>query len=148
MRKFLAVLAAFMLGSTPTYSEDDLEALETVDQGRAYQAIGRLDIAGSGFCTGTLISLDLVLTAAHCVYDSETKERIPASEISFKPGLRNGRAAAYRSVRRVAVHPDYDYDGTVALDSCGVLGDCRHSIPQHPLPCLIPKPRANASLPF
>ena len=116
MRKFLAVFAAFMLGSTPTYSEDKLEALESVDQGRAYQAIGRLDIAGSGFCTGTLISLDLVLTAAHCVYNSETKERIPASEISFKPGLRNGRAAAYRSVRRVAVHPDYDYDGTVALD--------------------------------
>lgn len=100
----LALLVA--LGGTAR-ADEPLEALETADAVRAYQAVGRLDIGGTGFCTGTLVSMDLVLTAAHCLYDKQTGERVRAQDITFKPGLRNGRAAAYRSIRRAAVHPDY-----------------------------------------
>jgi V8-like Glu-specific endopeptidase len=98
------------LFAAPAWAQDKpLEALETADEIRAYQAVGRLDIGGRGYCTGTLVTMDLVLTAAHCLYDKRTGERVPATEITFKPGLRNGRAAAYRSIRRAAVHPEYSF---------------------------------------
>jgi len=87
-----------------------LDHLQTSDAGRAWEAVGRLDGNGQGFCTGALIAQDLVLTAAHCLYDRHTKERIDHSTIEFRSGWRSGCASAYRFVRRAVVHPDYVYD--------------------------------------
>lgn len=72
-----------------------------------WEAIGRLDMDGLGFCTGTLISSDLVLTAAHCVYDKSTKSAIKAETITFRAGLRDGEAVVERGVERIAAHPSY-----------------------------------------
>nr|WP_051312195.1 S1 family peptidase [Pseudodonghicola xiamenensis] len=89
------------------------QRLDSLETGRAWQAVGRLDIDGKGFCTGTLIDTDLVLTAAHCLFDRKTKKRIRPEMIEFRAGWRNGRASAYRGVRRAVVHPDYVFDGSV-----------------------------------
>ena len=87
-----------------------LQQLMTGDDSRGWEAVGRLDIAQHGMCTGALIAPDLVLTAAHCLFDRDTNRLIPASEIEFQAGLRHGRAAAYRSVRAAVPHPDYIYE--------------------------------------
>ena len=73
--------------------------------------MGRLNLGTKGFCTGALIAPDLVLTAGHCLFDKETGARIEASEIEFLAGWRNGRAEAYRHVRRAVAHPEYVYGG-------------------------------------
>lgn len=86
-----------------------LTRLDTGDQGRGWEAVGRLDIGGKGFCTGALIAEDIVLTAAHCLYDKRKGTRIEVSEVEFLAGFRNGRAAAYRRVKRAVVPPDYRY---------------------------------------
>ena len=70
-------------------------------------AVGRVEIAGVTFCTGTLIDERTVLTAAHCLHDRATGRLHPPESIAFRAGLRQGRAAANRTAMATAVHPDW-----------------------------------------
>jgi len=70
-------------------------------------AVGRVEIAGVTFCTGTLIDERTVLTAAHCLHDRTTGRLHPPGSIAFRAGLRQGRAAANRTATATAVHPDW-----------------------------------------
>ena len=96
--------------------ESRLKSLQTGDDSRGWEAVGRLNLGSKGFCTGALIAPDLVLTAAHCLFDKATGARMAASDIEFLAGWRNGRAEAYRHVRRAVPHPDYIYAGLDNLD--------------------------------
>lgn len=73
-----------------------------------WEAVGRLELAGQGFCTATLIAPDLILTAAHCAYDRRTGNLYPAERITFRAGLRDGVSIADRSVAQIAVDPRFE----------------------------------------
>lgn len=73
-----------------------LRGLHTADDLRDWEAVGRLD-TGVSFCTATLIASDLVLTAAHCLFDPDGV-RVPDADLVFSAGLRHGRAEAIRQV--------------------------------------------------
>ena len=81
-----------------------------------YNEVGRLDVGRRGFCTGTLIAPDRVLTAAHCLFDPVSFERVPDGDIQFLAGWRNSRANAYARVRRSYIHPKYEYHGANRTD--------------------------------
>ncbi len=86
-----------------------LEKLATGYEAQGWNGVGQLEIGGHGFCTASLISPTLVLTAAHCLFDPETGKRVDPSALLFLAGLRDGVADAERAVRRAVVHPDYVY---------------------------------------
>ena len=118
LRAIRLITCAFMAFAPLALAAQDaqLRRLDTIDDSRGWEAVGRLDVDGRGFCTGALIAPDLVLTAAHCLFDKDSKTRIDHEKIEFLAGWRNGRASAYRWVKRAVVHPEYVYDGEVGAE--------------------------------
>lgn len=111
MRKLLSILLLGLGFSTPLGASDNapLRNLITGDDGRGWEAVGRLDMADESFCTGAMIADNLVLTAAHCLFNKDSGRPYEAGEIEFRAGWRNGRASAYRGARRALVHPDFEF---------------------------------------
>ncbi|MEL6681542.1 MAG: trypsin-like serine protease [Pseudomonadota bacterium] len=111
MRLFLFGLFGFVcLAVSALAQESGLVTLETRQDSQGWEAVGRLDIRGKGFCTASLIRDRLILTAAHCLYDSDGGLITP-DRFEFRAGLRDGRASATRNITRAIAHPDYEHNG-------------------------------------
>lgn len=115
--RFLMLLA---LTALPAMADQPLVKLQTLNDNRGWEAVGKLVLGDRGFCTGALIAPQLVLTAAHCLFDKETGARIDPTQIKFLAGWRNNRAEAYRGVKQAVAQPDYVYGGD---DSLGRVAD-------------------------
>lgn len=113
---FLTLGLSLCVTSSSWAQDAGLRRLDTGEQGGDFSAVGRMEIGGRGFCTGALIAPDLVLTAAHCLYDRNTGALHDLDQIEFRAGWRNGRAEAYRQVRRAVAHPQYRYGDDALIE--------------------------------
>jgi protease YdgD len=103
----IALMATLTLLSAPVQAGSSLLCLTDRDDLLGWEAVGRVELGGGAYCTGALIASNLVLTAAHCVYDQNDRLRA-AEKIVFRAGLADGTAIATSGVARVAAHKDYD----------------------------------------
>ena len=83
--------------------DDDRRLIRTTDY--PWRAIGRVNMRTGGFCSGTMIAPGQVLTAAHCLWNTKTRDWIPAKSLHFVAGYKQGgyvahsRVASYRRAR-------------------------------------------------
>lgn len=117
--RLLGLVFLSLFAFLPVANAQELRELLTADQGRAWRAVGRLNIGQTGFCSGALIAEDMVLTAAHCLYDKDTGNLHDIGDIQFLAGWRNGRAEAYRTASKAVVHPRYVYKDGGNSDKVG-----------------------------
>lgn len=110
------ILCLFLLVFGTTASAQSLFSMQSAQDGRGWEAVGRIEIADTAFCTGALIAPRLVLTAAHCLFDAKTGIPVPVDQMQFLAGWRNGRAAAYRRVRKAVPHPAFVFTGPAGAD--------------------------------
>lgn len=116
MRTLAAVLSIVTTWAGAGVAEESkLQPLATGEEAAPWESVGRLDL-GRGFCTGSLIAPDLVLTAAHCLYDRRTSSVLDPARIEFRAGFRQGSSSASRGVRRAVPHPAYRFNPEAGLE--------------------------------
>lgn len=108
MRSVVVCLA--LLAQPSLAGDGNLRPLDTGVVAGRWAAVGRINLGSNGFCSGTLIAPDVVLTAAHCLYDKATGQPYPPSDLTFLAGWRDGEAEASREVAMILPHPDYRPD--------------------------------------
>lgn len=99
----------------------------------AFAGVGRLNIAGSRFCTATLVAPDVIVTAAHCLFHPLTGARVGDGELRFVAGYRVRDRAALRRVARTVVDPAYAFGARATYAGVGAdlaLGRLDRPVPE------------------
>ena len=107
--KYLAAVGialASLSAAAHAQSRTVFDVMESRGDLLGWEAVGRLDMP-HGFCTGALVGRDLVLTAAHCVFDPDTGQPYAASGMTFRAGYHHGGSITERPVARWAVPDRY-----------------------------------------
>ena len=99
----LALLTAGPAGAG-SYSADGRQNVDEVTY--PWSALGRVNNEYGGFCTGTLVGLRAVLTAAHCLRDKRRGGWLSPASLHFVAGYQRGDYLAHARVESYVIGGD------------------------------------------
>lgn len=143
--RVLAVALSLMAGLAGARAEpvtgiigkDDREVLDP--KAWPWLAIGRVNRTSGGFCTGTLVAPDRVLTARHCLDNRRTGRRVEPDAVHFLAGYRRGEWQAH-GVGRAFLLPDSQADAPPTLANDWVLVILETALNIKPVPVIAMSP--------
>jgi protease YdgD len=128
MKKIL--LAVALLAAAPAYAQPIVKKLlpgigvtdkrVRIDpQAPPWRGIGRIQANAPNLrrtCTGVLVGPQLLLTAAHCVFNSRTEAFFPPPALHFLLGYSQGAFVAHAQGTGIIVAPGWDPNGGTGSD--------------------------------
>lgn len=75
-----------------------------------WRAIGRINLAGRGHCSGILVATDTVLTSAHCLWNKRTGRWYPAQYITFVAGAEKEEYQDYANASTYTIADGFKAD--------------------------------------
>lgn len=82
-----------------------------------WRAIGRLNRVERGHCSAAVIGPDLVLTAAHCVWDRLRQRVMPVDDLHFVAGWERGDYVFHSTAAKVHMSPRWNPELAGRLDN-------------------------------